>query len=443
MSIFGAMNTAISGLDAQASQFANISDNMANSQTVGYKSIGTNFIDYLTSSTLTENQSGSVAARPDYENDLQGSIAQSTDPLSLAITGGGFFDVAEQDGTTSTGGPAFSTAQYYTRTGDFTQNAQGYLQNSAGEYLEGWLVDPATGKLNTSATAPIQVSENPFAPIATSTVSLQENVPAVPTSSSNLTSEVQIYDATGAPHELTMTWTPVPAAPATAGPPAVPAVAPNTWDVAISAPDSSPATLGSATVVFNADDTIASVTADPSSTNVATGTSSTQADLTLTPIFNGVTQSISLNLGDIGTSDGVTQYAGTDLTVRNTTQNGVPPGSFTGITTSAEGDISANYNNGQSVRLARVPLSTFADPDALQRENGQAFMADINSGAAQTQSAGDNGAGGLVVGSVENSNVDIASQLATMIVAQQAYGANAKVITTANELLTTTLDMKQ
>jgi flagellar hook protein FlgE len=416
---------------------------MANSQTVGFKSIGTNFIDYLTSSTLTENQSGSVAARPDYENEVQGSIDQSTNPLALAISGQGFFDVAEQDGTSATGNPEFNNAQYYTRTGDFQQDAQGYLQNSAGEYLEGWAVDSTTGSLNTSVTVPIKVSTDPFSPVATANVGLQENIPANPTASSNLTSEVLVYDATGASHEISMTWTAVPAAAAIVGPPPVPAVAPNTWDVAISSPDSTPTNLGSATVVFNANGTIASATADSASTNVATGSSATQADLTLTPVFGGSTQTINLNLGDIGTSDGVTQYAGTDLTVQATTQDGIPPGSFTGITTSAEGDISANYDNGQSVRIARIPIATFANADALQRQNGQAFTADSFSGVAQTQSASANGAGGLVVGSVENSNVDIASQLATMIVAQQAYGANAKVITTANELLTTTLDMKQ
>jgi flagellar hook protein FlgE len=90
-----------------------------------------------------------------------------------------------------------------------------------------------------------------------------------------------------------------------------------------------------------------------------------------------------------------------------------------------------------------VPIATFANANALQRQNGQAFTADTASGAGETQSVNQNGAGGLVVGSTENSNVDIASQLADMIVTQQAYGANAKVITTANELLTTTLDMKQ
>jgi flagellar hook protein FlgE len=425
------MYTAISGLNSQAASFGDISDNMANSQTVGYKQIDTTFEDYLTSSTAIANQSGSVAAHPYYENEVQGSIAQSTNPLALAITGQGFFNVSEAAGTLDNGDPVFSTQQYYTRTGDFTTDEQGYLQNSAGEYLDGWAVNATTGELNTSAIVPIQISQSEFAPSATANISLQANVPASPTSTSNLTSEEQVYDSTGTAHQLGFTWAQVSGSA-------------DTWTVSFSSPDNiagGSTDIGSATVMFNSNGTIAGVS--DASGEVAVGSSTTDADLVVSPDFGNGTQSITLNLGTLNSSDGVTQYAGTDYTVQSITQDGVAPGSFTGITTSTEGDISANFNNGQSVRIARVPLATFANADALQRQNGQAFTADTPSGAGETQSVNTNGAGGLVVGSVENSNVDIASQLANMIVTQQAYGANAKVITTANELLTTTLDMKQ
>ncbi len=429
MSLFGAMNTAISGLNAQAASFGNISDNMANSQTVGFKAIGTNFEDYLTNSTRTQNQSGSVAAHPDYQNEVQGSIQQSTDPLALAISGQGFFNVAEQDGATSSGNPVFSNSNYYTRTGDFVVDANGYLQNSSGEFLQGWAVNATGGQLDTSALVPIQVSQAQYAPQATANIKLLANVPAGPTTSSNLSSELQVYDAAGQSHQLTTTWAPVSGTP-------------NTWTLTLSSPDNTGGALvGSATVTFNANGTLASLSGATGS--VAVGTSTTEADLTASPNFGTGAQAIKLDLGNFNSPQGVTQYAGTDYNVDSVTQDGVPPGSFTGITTSAEGDISANYNNGESVRIARVPIATFADADALQRQNGQAFTATSSSGAVQTQSVNQNGAGGLVVGSTENSNVDIASQLANMIVAQQAYGANAKVISTANELLTTTLNMKQ
>jgi flagellar hook protein FlgE len=105
--------------------------------------------------------------------------------------------------------------------------------------------------------------------------------------------------------------------------------------------------------------------------------------------------------------------------------------------------VTANYNNGQSVTVAQIPVITFADPNALQRQNGQAFTSTLQSGVAIAQNQDQNGAGTLVAGSVEQSNVDIATQLSALIVAQEAYGANAKVISTANEMLETTLQVKQ
>ncbi len=98
MSLFGAMNTAISGLTAQSSAFGNISDNVANSQTVGFKRVDTNFIDYLTTSSAAHNDPGAVVATPNYVNNVQGTITQTDNPLGLAIAGQGFFAVSQQNG---------------------------------------------------------------------------------------------------------------------------------------------------------------------------------------------------------------------------------------------------------------------------------------------------------------------------------------------------------
>ncbi len=107
MSIFGALSTAVSGLSAQSSAFSNISDNVANSQTTGFKRIDTNFVDYLTTSTQTRNDSGSVVAHPEYQNEVQGTITQSFNPLALAINGQGFFQVSQEIGV-SPGGATLS-----------------------------------------------------------------------------------------------------------------------------------------------------------------------------------------------------------------------------------------------------------------------------------------------------------------------------------------------
>ena len=428
MSLFGSMDTAISGLNAQAAAFSNISDNMANSQTVGYKSVDTSFIDYLTTSTGAQNQSGSVATRPDYQNDVQGTIQQSSDALGMAISGQGFFSVSEQAGVSTTGAPQFSTQQYYTRAGDFTRDNNGYLKNSAGEYLNGWTVNP-NGRVNTGALVPIQVSQTHYAPVATSTISVVANVPASPTATSNLSSDTQIYDAGGTAHQLQMSWA---------------QSSPNNWTLALSSPDNiagGSTTIGTIPVTFGANGTLASL-------GIGTGalsntSSATSGSVQLSPDFGNGAQPITLSLGTFGTADGVTQFAGTDYAVTSATQDGATGGSFTGVSADDNGNIIANYDNGRTTTIAQVPLTTFADADALQRQNGEAYTATQGSGAAQTGHLGQNGTGTLVVGSTESSNVDIASQLSQLIVAQQAYGANAKVITTANELLTTTLNMKQ
>jgi flagellar hook protein FlgE len=455
MSLFGAMSTAISGLNAQASAFSNISDNMANSQTIGFKEVDTNFIDYLTTSTTTQNQSGSVGSRPEYENELQGTIQQSANPLAMAISGQGFFSVSEQSGSTTAGLPIFDPQQYFTRAGDFTQNAQGYLVNSAGEYLNGWPV-AANGTVNTSRVVPIQVAQTQYSPVPTANITLVANVPAAPGATSILSADTAVYDPAGDSHQLVTTW--AQAVNAATG-----AVIPNQWTVTFSSPDNTtgasytdsgtgaadPASfIGTADVTFNQNGTLGSVVADPNNPGALTASTSTTAGATNAYVqvganFGNGAQNISVNLGTLNQANGLTQYAGTNYTVTSANQDGSAPGSFTGISATPQGAIVANYNNGRTVTIAQVPLITFQDADALQRQNGEAYTSTQNSGGPQTDALNSNGAGGLVVGSVESSNVDIASQLSQLIVAQQAYGANAKVITSANQLLTTTLDMKQ
>ena len=431
MSLLGAMSTAISGLNGQSAAFTNISDDIANSQTTGFKGVNTSFVDYLTTSTASTNLSGSVDTRPDYLNNVQGSISQSADPLALAIDGQGFFAVSEQNGQGVNNAPTFSAQQYYTRAGDFSLDADGFLQNSAGAYLNGYTVDPTTGQVNSSTLAPISVAQTQFQPVASTSVSLLANVPATPGAASNLSSQVTVYDATGTPHQLTTAWTQNSA---------------NNWTLSLSSPDDQTGpTTGTVNVTFGPNGTLQALggaTSNVAVNGAGSGTG-TAATVTLTPTFNGTAQPITLNLGDFGQSNGVTQFAGTDYSLYSINQNGSAPGSFTGISTSATGAVTANYNNGQSVTVAQVPVITFADPNALQRQNGQAFTSTVQSGVAIAQNQDQNGAGTLVAGSIEQSNVDIATQLSALIVAQEAYGADAKVISTANQMLQTTLEVKQ
>ena len=439
MSLLGALNSSVSGLTAQATAFSNISENVANAQTVGFKEVDTSFVDYLTTSNNAVNEPGAVVARPDYANSKQGSVTQTSNPLNLAIAGQGFFPVSQATGTVSNV-TSFSPQQYYTRAGDFQVNANGYLVNSAGLYLNGWQVNSTTGAANQNSLAPIQVSQSVFNPVATSTVQLAANLPATPTAGtatagSPISSDINVYDSLGTEHTLALSWVQNAA---------------NDWTVSVNAPSSTPSTLGSADVTFGPTSgnavtagtigQIGTVTGSVTTTGYAAGQ---PAALSFSANFGSGAQNISLNLGTYGLTNGVTQYAGSAYSLGGLTQDGVPPGSFSSVAAQSDGSVVVNYNNGQSRTIAQVPITTFAAPNKLQSQNGQAFTATLLSGTPTADAANANGAGNIVTSAVEASNVDIASQFTHLIVAQQAYSANAKMITAANQLLTTTIDMKQ
>lgn len=434
MSIFGAMTTAISGLTSQSTAFGNIGDNLANTQTTGFKGVNTNFVNYISTSTLTTNGSDAVVARPDYTNTVQGVVSQTSSPLDLAISGQGFFPVALPNGE-SNGAPTFPQQQLYTREGDFKLDRNGYLVNSTGHYLAGWTV-AADGTVDSSKVAPLQVGQSGYAPVPTSTATIAANLPATPSSTTPATTELPVIDAQGTQQNLNLTWTQK-------------AGATNTWTLSV-AQQGSTTPLGSVDVAFGAasgtaaaEGTIGSVTTSSGAVTGSTFTAGQPATVGLTANFGLGPQPISINLGTFGGTDGVTQFAGTTYNLVSLAQNGVTPGSFTGVSMQSNGNVVVNYDNGSSRVLAKVPVVTFASADSLQLQDGQAYLATKDSGTPRVAQAGSNGAGALVVSALEASNVDIATEFTKLIVAQRAYSANTKMVTTADELLQQTIDMKR
>lgn len=433
MSLFGAMTTAISGLNAQSRSLGHISDNLANSQTSGFKRIDTNFTDLITQSGPTLHAPGSVLARPDFTNTVQGTVEQTENPLGLAIGGQGFFSVAQARGT-SNGLPSFDERQFFTRAGDFRMDRDGYLVNGSNYFLQGWPVDQ-DGAVDRTTLAPVRVSQQVFNPIATSSVEMSANLPAIdppatPGDARSFSTQIQVYDSVGTRHALTLTFSQEPGA---LGPPAV-AAAPRSWLMNIT-PDPSAGPV-SIPIVFGTNGTIESF-------NGVAGTANTPVDYSFNMDFGLGNQTLNLNIGRFGIAQGITQYAGNDFSLRNLSQNGVPPGAYSGLAIRENGDIAVNYDNGQSRVVARVPLVAFSDADKLQRLDGQAFMRTIESGEARVTDAASNGVGKLVVGAIERSNVDIGSEFTKLIVAQRAYTANTRVVTTSDEMLQDTINMKR
>lgn len=443
MSIFGALDTAVSGLAAQSQAFTDISNNIANSQTIGYKATDTNFSDYVLNSTASQI-SGTVVASTASENNAQGTITSSTNALALAISGNGFFNVSEANGASTGTSQSFQPNDYYTRNGDFTENSAGYLVNSSNEYLKGYMVDPS-GNLDTSSLQTINVSNVAFRPSETGTITYAASLPganaaagtASAAGSNTPTSQTQtIYDASGAAHTVDFNWSYSQAS--------------NAWNVSATV-DGASTPSSSAQVTFNAAGQIASIAqqtnvgSTPATYGAANTTNDSTASFTIPATLDGTSQAMTVDLGTIGSSSGTTMStnangAGSNATISS---DSVTSGNYTGITMTSDGSIMATFDNNKTQLVGKVPLATFADSNGLSSQDGEAYTATSASGAATNNLAGANGAGNLETSSVESSTTNLDSDLTKLITAQNAYGANAKVVTTANEMLQTVLAMKQ
>jgi len=438
MSLYSSMNTALSGMSAQSRALGHVSDNIANSQTIGFKRTDTSFVSYISESNTEVHRPGTVLARPDFTNQGQGTIEQVENPLAMAISGQGFFSAALPISKAADGARVFDARNFYTRAGDFNRDSDGYMVNGSGYVLQGWPVND--GVVDKTQLVPIQVQEDVFTPSPTEELTFAGNLAASGTAAQS--TSIQVIDTLGRSRSLTLTFTPTLA------------TNDNTWALSIAAPDLATPALGSINILFGQDGsvdqpdgTLAEFTG-ASSTKIfgSTGAAGSPATVTFQADFGQGAQTMVLNLGQFGVSGGLTQFASTSasgLSVNSFEQDGIPIGSFSSVTTQRNGDIRINYDNGQSRIAARVPVTVFKDPDKLEHLDGQAFLRTTESGEARVVEAGEDGAGLFSTRAVERSNVDIATEFSKLILAQRAYSANTKFVTTVDELLHETLNMRR
>ena len=449
MGLFDALTTAVSGLQAQSFAMQNISGNIANSQTTAYKGIDTNFADLIPGDSVPTHQiAGGVIANSRATNNVQGTIQSTTSTTDMAINGNGYFIVQAPTGFSGSQ-PLFGGIDSYTRRGDFQLDANGYLVNGAGYFLEGIPIDPTTGNPVGSVAAPLQFQGNFLPASATTQINYGINLPSTPTTNAFTATtpnsellkpadfgtdptiagtgtvvgsdvatfvnesidggSVTIYDALGSPVNLQMRWAKVNSV-ANGGQ--------DTWQLFYQ----TDSTATGATVAWQNSGTNfvfdANGQLNPPVTNLT---------------LNGVTIN-GTALGNIAISSptgGITQFANTSgvATVNNLQQNGFAAGQLKSIAVSDSGDIIGNFSNGQNVALAQVPLVHFNSPNNLKALDGGAYQLTDESGPALA------GSSGKIIGqSLEASNTDIATEFTKLIVTQQAYSANTKVITTANQM---------
>ncbi|HEY0329025.1 MAG TPA: flagellar hook protein FlgE [Rhodopseudomonas sp.] len=428
MSLSGALSSAISALSAQSQAMAMISDNIANSQTVGYKTTTASFQDLVTGSTsATSYSSGGVTTLSKSNISDQGLLTTTTSSTDIGISGNGFFPVT----TALTGGQTL-----YSRAGSFTKDDAGYLVSSGGAYLLGWRTD-AEGNVIGSASAdnmvPIDTSVAATSGSASTETTFALNLPADATSTNDatpnaatdtFTSSMSVYDSQGAANSIQVTWQ---------------KTGTNTWSASFGNPtlssDSTKTTGTTATesvvLTFNTDGSLKST--DPASPSISVNWTNGAGTGTST------TSTIALNLGT-GT-DGVTQYSSgastpaIDLT--SIQSDGLPYGKLSSIAVGGDGNVNATYSNGQTIAIYKIPVATFTAPDQLEAESNGLYSATMASGGAVVQASGANGAGTIKGGELEASTTDTNEEFSNMISAQQAYSAASQVITAVNKMYDT------
>jgi flagellar hook protein FlgE len=307
--------------------------------------------------------------------------------------------------------------------------------------LQGWPV--TDGVVDKTQLAPVRIEEDVFTPTQTQGLTFAGNLSSSGTTAQS--TSIQVIDTLGRSRSLTLTFTPTAS------------TTDNTWRLSINAPDATVPALGSIDIQFGKDPTdntkdqpdgTLALFNNPSSAAISgsAATAGGPATISFSADFGQGLQAMTLNLGNFGVAGGLTQFASSGasgLSVNSFDQDGIPLGAFSSVTTQKNGDVRINYDNGKSRVVARVPVTVFKDPDRLQHLDGQAFLRTIDSGEARVVEAGEDGAGLLTTSAIERSNVDIATEFSKLILAQRAYSANTKIVSTVDDLLQETLNMRR
>ncbi|WP_206950724.1 flagellar hook protein FlgE [Trinickia acidisoli] len=406
----------LSGLSASSNDLDVIGNNIANANTDGFKQSTAQFADLYanTIATSVNNQIGIGTQLAGVQQDFtQGTFTTTGQALNVAINGTGFFQMSN-DGTLT-----------YSRNGVFQLNNQGYITDSSGLELMGYAAN-ANGVINTAQTVPIQIPTTNIAPVATQNITAQLNLnsqDSVPTvtpfsstnsSTYNYSTSIQTYDSLGGSQQINMYFVKTAA---------------NSWDVYAGPSTGTISQVGS--VGFSSSGALTSTAATAPATSPATG------ELTFTvpnTDGSGSPQSLTLNL------TGSTQYGGTDG-VNNLQQDGYATGELSNFSIGANGTITGTYSNGQTQSLGQIVLANFNDPNGLQDLGGNEYEETQASGVPQISAPGSTNHGTLTGGAVEDSNVDLTSQLVDLITAQRNYQANAQTIKTQQTVDETLIDL--
>jgi len=446
MSLYGAMMTGVAGLSAYSNALSVASANIANVNTVGYKTATADFSTLLASaSTDSDSSSAGVVSSSGQNVMQQGLLQTTTSSTDLAISGSGFFVVSPTSADT--------TSREYTRAGSFSTDSSGYLKNSAGLYLLGWQLD-ANGNVPSDRNDMTTINVNSLTGKAEATtkvacqINLQASTTAETTAYSTTSTPpscmangaitpdfqrtINVYDSQGGSQPMQLSFVKTGA---------------NTWNYEVTyqgtasnitpANAALPTLVSSGTCSFNTDGTLASVT--PTG-----GTASTDGSVDIAVPWSTTSglsaQTFNLSFGALNASTGLTQFDNAS-SMSSSTVNGALFGSLSGISIATDGTVTAQFSNGLSQKVYKIPLATFSNPDGLSQLSGNAYTQSTASGSPTISEADAGSAGTIQSKNLEESTVDLATEFTSLITTQRAYSAASKIVTTASTMLDELLQM--
>ena len=411
---------ALSGLNADSDALDVVGNNLANLNTTGYKDNDVSFYDLLQQTVAggATQIGGGVSAPQTEEIFSQGSIQSTGGNYDAAINGNGFFVVQDPSGST-----------LYTRAGNFNLNAAGELVTSTGQVVQGWTAQ--NGTVNTSGPiGDITIPSNALqTPSATQNMALTVNLNAagvVGQSSGSFSAPIQVVDSLGVTHDLTVNFT---------------ETAPGTWNYEVDIPGAdlssgtagTPSSVSQGTLTFDANGNLTSPAAPA------------QVQIAITGLSDGANDmNINWNLA---TQDGngtplITQYAATSA-VSASTQDGVPASQVTQVSIADGGAITAQFSDGNQVVVGQLALASVSNPDSLISIGENNFEVGADTATPVIGVPGTGTLGTVEGGALEASTVNIATEFTNLIIYQNSYEANSKVISTLDQMTQNLLNLQQ
>lgn len=406
-------STPLSGLLANEQALNVVSDNIANSNTQGFKSNSVLFEDAMNEASASLQIGAGVGQTLTTRNFNQGSLKSTGAALDVAIQGGGFFVMQDAAGNIT-----------YTRDGSLSLSSTGQLINSTGQAVQGWTA--LNGVLNpsgpvSSISVPALASQ---APTPTANMTVSANLNASAKVGDSFSAPIQVVDSLGNTHTLTVQFK---------------NTAPLTWDYDVSIPGDdltggtpgAPTSLGTGSLAFSNSGVLTSPAAgSPIAVATTTGLADGATDL-----------SINWNLFDTTGNPLITQYASASTTT-GSTQDGVQAATVTGMKLDNGGVLVASYSNGTHRTLAQLAVASISNPNTLLALANNQYQVDIGTTTPSVGAAGTGVRGNIVANSLESSNVDMATELTNLIVYQRGYQADSKAITAIDQMQQTLIAMQ-